>query len=510
MSTSDSANRAEDTARALLSQRIRRVAAVDPEATAFTFGDATYTWQHVRQAIDDLDAMLAPYPQARRVGIVLRNRPGPLCAVLATIAGGRALITLSPHLGDAGLAEDVIDLAPDVIVAEDDDWSRDSLRDAAEQVGAIVVRSGADRALTPLPAEGTPEPAARPAGDLAVLMMTSGTTGRPKRVALSYLQMVAAFRAAGTQVDDASEPRLHSRTAILWASLAHISGLYFVIAHAVEGRTVALLERFDVQGWAEVVRRHRPAHVRLAPTALRMVLDADLPSSTFESIRAVGSGSAPLSPELAEAFEERYGIPVLSTYGATEFAGAVAGWSLRDKQKWGSQKRGSVGRAHPGIELQVVDRDEGHTLAAGEIGVLCARGGQVPTRDGEWLRTTDLASLDQDGFLYIHGRLDDAINRGGFKIPPTVIEEALEQHPAVLEASAVGLPDDRLGEVPVVAVTLSGPAEEDELMDFLSRRLTRYQRPVALRIVGDLPRTPSLKVSRGRVRELFVAGADKT
>jgi acyl-CoA synthetase (AMP-forming)/AMP-acid ligase II len=124
------------------------------------------------------------------------------------------------------------------------------------------------------------------------------------------------------------------------------------------------------------------------------------------------------------------------------------------------------------------------------------------------VRTTDLATIDDDGFLFIRGRADDAINRGGFKIPPAVIEDALLAHPAVDEAAAVGLPDPRLGEVPAVAVTLAHPATEQELMDYLAARLARYQRPVAIRVVAELPRTPSLKVSRALVRERFLADAD--
>jgi acyl-CoA synthetase (AMP-forming)/AMP-acid ligase II len=234
-----------------------------------------------------------------------------------------------------------------------------------------------------------------------------------------------------------------------------------------------------------------------------MVLQAGVDAETFDSVRAVGSGTAALPPELAEEFERRYNIPVLSTYGATEFAGAIAGWSLKDKEQWGARKRGSVGRAHHGIELRVVDPDTGAVLPSGQTGLLEARGGQLPGEAGVWLRTTDLAAMDDDQFLFIRGRADEAINRGGFKIPPSVIEDALAAHPAVDEVSAVALPDARLGQVPVVAVTLLSPVTEAELMQFLASRLTRYQRPVAIKVVEQLPRTPSLKISRALVREHY-------
>jgi long-chain acyl-CoA synthetase len=490
----------------LLSRRIRQMTGLDPSRPALFFDDLTFDWAFYSDAVADLDALLARHPDARRVGIVLRNRPGPLAALIATLGTGRTVVTLSPHLGDIGLQQDIVDLAPDVIVAEAADWTRDAVLESSKAIGAVALRTGADRGLAAQPVAWSPAPSLQDPGDVAVLMMTSGTTGRPKRVELTYDRMTAAFRAAGLILDEADQPQLRGRTDILWASLAHISGLYFAVAQVIEGRSVALLEKFEVDPWMELVRRHRPGYVRLPPTALRMVLQAGVPAETFDSVRAVGCGTAPLPPELAEEFEGQFGIPVLTSYGATEFAGAIAGWSLPDKKLWGPRKRGSAGRAHRGVELRVVDPDSGSALPAGETGLLEARGSQLPGGDGAWVRTTDLAALDDDGFLFIHGRADQAINRGGFKIPPSVIEDALAAHPAVDEASAVALPDARLGEVPVAAVTLLRPVTEQELMDYLADRLTRYQRPVAIKVVDQLPRTPSLKISRALVREHYFDG----
>jgi acyl-CoA synthetase (AMP-forming)/AMP-acid ligase II len=500
----DNSSRAPDS---LLSRRICQMVTLDPDAPAVFFDGLTFTWSFYADAVADLSSLLAAHPGARRIGIVLRNRPGPIAALIATLGTGREVVTLSPHLGDIGLEQDIIDLAPDVIVAEDADWARAAVLASSEMVGAIALRTGADRGLAAQPVSWSPNPSLRDPGDVAVLMMTSGTTGRPKRVELTYDRMTAAFRAAGLVFDEAHEPHLRGRTDILWASVAHISGLYFAVAHVVEGRTIALLEKFEVAPWTELVRQHRPGYVRLPPTALRMVLQAGVDTETFGSVRAVGCGTAPLPPELMEEFEERYGVPVLGNYGATEFAGSIAGWTLKDKKQYGPRKRGSVGRANRGIELRVVDPDTGTVLPTGETGLLEARGGQLPAADGAWLRTTDLATVDDEGFLFIRGRADEAINRGGFKIPPSVIEEALAAHPAVNEASAVALPDTRLGQVPAAAVTLHSPVTEEELMQFLSGRLTRYQRPVTIKVVDQLPRTPSLKISRALVREHYFDGA---
>jgi acyl-coenzyme A synthetase/AMP-(fatty) acid ligase len=241
-----------------------------------------------------------------------------------------------------------------------------------------------------------------------------------------------------------------------------------------------------------------------------MVLDADLPKEDLASLRAVTSATAPLPPETAIAFEEKYGIPVLTLYGATEFAGGVAGWTLKDHQKWAQAKRGSVGRAHPGCELRIVSPEDGSLLESGETGLLEVRSAQLGTEAG-WVRTTDWAELDADGFLWIRGRADNAIIRGGFKIAPAEVAEVLERHPAVHEASVVGLADERLGALPVAAVELEAgvpPVDGEELRSFARQHLAKYQVPARILIVEALPRTPSLKVSEPGVRALFEGPAE--
>jgi acyl-coenzyme A synthetase/AMP-(fatty) acid ligase len=219
----------------------------------------------------------------------------------------------------------------------------------------------------------------------------------------------------------------------------------------------------------------------------------------------VSAGTAALDPATAEAFEARYGVPVLTTYGATEFAGGVAGWTLRDYKEHGKLKRGSVGRANAGVQLQVVDQDSGEVLGRDEVGLLEVKTRQHSQASG-WVRTTDLARIDAEGFLWVVGRADGAINRGGFKLMPAQVEKVLEQHAGVAEAAVVGIKDARLGEVPVAAVVLrkGEPAVDEAALERYAREhLVGYQRPTQYRIVGALPRTPSMKVSQPEVRNLF-------
>ena len=198
--------------------------------------------------------------------------------------------------------------------------------------------------------------------------------------------------------------------------------------------------------------RHRPRAVSLVPAALRMVLHSDLTRDDLAGIRAVTSGTAPLSADDADAFTEKFGIPVLTSYAATEFGGGVAGWTLADHQKYWSTKRGSVGRANPARSC-----GSSTTTAArsspDQPGLLEVKPAQLgPAAD--WIRTTDLARIDADGFLWILGRADQAIIRGGFKVMPDDVRTALESHPAVRGAAVIGRPDERLGETPVAMVEL--------------------------------------------------------
>jgi acyl-coenzyme A synthetase/AMP-(fatty) acid ligase len=302
-------------------------------------------------------------------------------------------------------------------------------------------------------------------------------------------------------------PKLRPGVQIVSAPLAHIAGIFGLMNNLLAGRKVCLLERFTVEGFRDAVVRHRPKVAGAPPAALRMLLDANIPKEDFASLAAYRTGAAPLDPALADEFYARYGVPVLQNYGATEFAGGVAGWAMEDfKQHWAT-KRGAVGRLNPGVEGRVADPDSGEALTPGSEGLLELRGANIA--DGaSWVRTTDLAVLDADGFLWIKGRHDGAIIRGGFKILPDDILGALHEHPAVREAAVTGIADRRLGQTPVAAWIARAGVEapsEGELREWLKGRLLPYQVPVQIRQVDELPRTPSLKVSMPALRALFEA-----
>jgi long-chain acyl-CoA synthetase len=335
---------------------------------------------------------------------------------------------------------------------------------------------------------------------VAVRMLTSGTTGPPKRVDLTYDML--AVSVMGADFANAPVPSMVSgAVAIVNAPLVHIGGVYRVLQCVAEARPFVLLPRFELAAWAAAVRRYRPKAVSLVPAALRAVLHSDLGAEDLAGIRAVTSGTAPLSAEDADAFTEKFGIPVLTSYAATEFGGGVAGWTLADHQKYWQAKRGSVGRASLGAQLRVVSAD-GAIVGPDEPGLLEVKPGQLGP-NAEWVRTTDLARIDADGFLWILGRADQAIIRGGFKVLPDDIRAALESHPAVVGAAVVGRADARLGEVPVAMVEVREAAGAMELTGFLRNRLAAYEIPVEIAVVDAIPRTPSGKADLAAVRAHF-------
>ena len=337
---------------------------------------------------------------------------------------------------------------------------------------------------------------------VAVRMLTSGTTGPPKRIDLTYDMLARSV--IGPEPDRSPPPtELRQGVAIVNAPMVHIGGVFRVLQCICEARPFALLDRFELQRWADAVRRHRPQAVSLVPAALRMVLHSDLTREDLASIRAVTSGTAPLSAEDADAFTAKFGIPVLTSYAATEFGGGVAGWTLADYRQYWRDKRGSVGKASLGAQLRVVDYD-GAPLGPDQAGLLQVKPGQLGS-SAEWMQTTDMARIDADGFLWILGRADQAIICGGFKVMPDDVRAALEGHPAVRGAAVVGRPDNRLGETPVAMVELRDAASVDAaaLVEFLRARLARYEIPNDIAIVDQIPRTPSGKADLGAVREFF-------
>lgn len=466
-----------------LSERIAEVLAIDPSAPAVEFDGRWSSYGELAATVEAVAGLVEP---GTEVGILLRNTPASIGLLLGVLVAGGCVVTVNPGRGVERTRADLADLDLPILAG--------GPADLAELVPAGSTATTV--AATALGEALAVEKGTHAGGDtrpgVAARMLTSGTTGPPKRIDLTYETLervlVGAKHYGSTHE---SGTQLRRGVAVVNSPLVHLGGLFRVLTCVTDGRSFAFLPRFTVEGWVDAVRRHRPATASLVPTALRMVLEADPDPADLASLKSVVSGTAPLDPDDADAFLARYGVPVLVSYAATEFGGAVAGWNVETHRTWWATKRGSVGTAAPGCELRVVDD------------VLEVKAGQLGT--GEWVRTTDLARIDDDGFVFILGRVDQAIIRGGFKVLPEDVKAALERHDAVRFAAVVALEDRRLGAVPVAAVEARSAVTSEELLSYLDGVLARYEVPTEVRVLDVLPRTDAGKVDLAAVRSLFEA-----
>ena len=494
---------------------IRAVMEIDPAANAVEQDGRWLQWGEMRAQVDALDDVLNAQGlgAGARVGIMLRNRVPQFNAIIGTLVSDRCMVTINPLYPDAVVVEDVRGLALPAVIAQAEDLDRPGIMEMLAQSGAAVIELPSDWTAAPrvrLARRETPDQRVETPG-VTIEMLTSGTTGKPKRVALTRKAFQYSFAGAlhyekrDGSPGGAIEPQLRNGVQIIAGPLAHIGGTWVSLMAVASGRKIVLLEKFTVAGWMDVIRRHRPKVTGVTGTGLKMVLDANVPAEDLSSLIAIPAGAAPVAPETVDGFLERYNIPILSNYGATEFAGAIAGWSLAEFRRHWKEKRGSCGKVHDNVEARVVDPETGAILPPMTEGVLELKSPQLADPEN-WLRTTDLAKLDEDRYLWITGRADNAIIRGGFKVQPDDVRRALELHPAIREAVVVGIKDDRLGQVPVAALipmTGADVPDEGELKSWLRETLLPYQIPVAFKVVDDVPRTISLKPKLKDVAALF-------
>jgi acyl-coenzyme A synthetase/AMP-(fatty) acid ligase len=262
------------------------------------------------------------------------------------------------------------------------------------------------------------------------------------------------------------------------------------------------MDRFDTEAFAHLVHRFKIRSTVLPPAAITMLND-DEHVPDLGPLKYVRSITAPLSALQARRFTEKFGAFVLNSYGQAEI-GEVIGWTAADA-KDRPDKVGAIGRPHPGVEIKVLD-DTGVPVGAGELGALFVRppnmaagyatGEELSDRvDGEgFINTGDVGRVDADGFVWIEGRASDVINRGGNKVFPDQVEEVLRLSSAVIDAAVVGIPDARLGEVPVAFVV--GEVDADALAQLCREQLVAYKVPVDFIPVETLPRSEVGKILR--------------
>jgi acyl-coenzyme A synthetase/AMP-(fatty) acid ligase len=400
------------------------------------------------------------------------------------------------------LCADVRGLRPAAVLAHSADWSAELEAVVREIAAAGFTITDADGGFGVAPRPGLErmgsDALGRAADDVAILVPTSGTTGPPKRISVTW-QWLNGF------VREVEAPVVQGRGLIHAIPLATAGGVLTMMRWAAPPMILVLMERVDVTRWADLVERHRPKFAGLPPAGLRSLLDARVPREKFASLAAFVTGSAPLDPALAEALEEAYGKPVLLTYGSTE-TGKVSQWPKNISAELRRAKRGSSGKVAKDVQVRILDPETSAPLPTGEVGLIEVKSPHARlSTDNGWVRTTDLGRVDEDGFIYVEGRADDVIIRGGFKVSLLELDRVMAEHPAVARCAATGLPDARLGQVPaaLIVVRRDVALTEADFLAWLRERVSPYKVPIRVRFVDDLPLTPMLKTNRRSLSMLF-------
>jgi long-chain acyl-CoA synthetase len=419
-----------------------------------------------------------------RVVVLMENSPEVPVAYHAIARAGAVATPVIFLATAAELGRVVVDSEPALIITSP--TFRDTVEQAADGVrfvDDIASLETEPRAIVP-----------RRDDDLAALVYTGGTTGRAKGVMLTHANLWEAGRRGHEAGDVPGITR--SLTAL---PLAHAFGLLVlnVGLHHQERPVSVLMRWFDAETWLALAQEHRVQIAAVVPSMLHLLLAQPLEAHDLRELRYVASGAAPLAPEtIAELRRRVPGVEIREGYGLTETSGLVA------TNPPGRIRHGTVGLPVPGTEVRIAE--DGEVLVRSDL-VMSGYWNapeltETAIEDG-WLKTGDIGSLDEDGYLSIIDRKKDLILRGGFNVFPRDVEEALLEHPAVATACVVGRPDAVHGEEVVAFVTLSADASVDELIAFGRARLGGYKYPREIHIVDAIPLTAVGKADRKALRE---------
>ncbi|MDE8651808.1 long-chain fatty acid--CoA ligase [Novosphingobium sp. H3SJ31-1] len=487
-----------------------------------------------------------------RVGLFLPNVPVYLSAYFGAMIAGATVVNFSPLYTRDELAAQVADsgtrlmvtldvpallpTATDVLAATALEWLVvGRLARMLPRWQGLALRTLRRRDQAPVPdaanvfewpellADTAPAPVAiDPEHDLALLQYTGGTTGTPKGAMLSHQNLTANAR----QIE-AVDPNAHQRDMIVGVlPFFHVFANATLLNRTVcNGGCIAMLPRFHAAQALATIERVRATTMPGVPTMYQALLDRpELSRTDFSSLRTCISGGAPLPLPVKQRFEAATGARLVEGYGMTETSGVVSTNPFD-----GQERPGTIGHPLPGTDLRLIDKeDDTRDAAPGEPGELAIIGPQVMLgywnrpdaaarafvertdaagRVSRWLRTGDIATIDDDGYVRIVDRTKDMIAVGGFKVFPSQVESVLIQHPSVREAVVIGVPDAYHGEMPRAFVTIdpARPVTSGDLRDWLNARLGKHERVDKVDVRATLPRTMVGKLDRKALRAELAA-----
>jgi long-chain acyl-CoA synthetase len=499
-----------------------------PDAPACRTGGNTTTYRE----LDDLSGRAAAglretgLSPGQVVALQLPNIPQFLIAYFGALKAGLVVLPLNPLLMAPELEYHLTDSAAAMLIGFEGLHAEAAKACETTGVPLYLVSAGPapdspNTPDSPLPDGIRPvtelissAPLDEPGGDVeprgpddtAVLVYTSGTTGKPKGAELTHFQLYMNCTVAGGLFGVRSDDVV---LAVL--PFFHVFGLSSVINVFVRhGGCLSILPRFQPSAVLDALEGDRCTVIGAVPTMLHAMAQMDITGRDLSALRVAVSGGASLPEDIMRIFEDKYGIEVLEGYGMTETASSCS------FNRPGDRKVLSIGKPLWGVRMRVAD-SSGQPLPPGRdhVGEILIRGHNVmkgylgrpeataeTLRDG-WLHTGDLGYMDEDGFYFIVDRAKDLVIRGGYNVYPREIEEVLYAHPLILEAAVIGKPDERLGEevVAVVALREGASLSAEEIIAYCRERLAAYKYPREIRFMAELPKGPSGKILKAALRE---------
>jgi fatty-acyl-CoA synthase len=523
----------------LLTEILPRAVSSYPSKLAVICGDARLTYGEVGARVGALSAALRAFAisSGKRIALLHKNCHRVLETYFAAVHAGAVLVPLNFRLTAKDLAFVLDDTETRLMIADSEFGPLATEAARQSRLGCRIIWSngeprGEDHSagehyenlLNQFKSYSLPYEVAKE-HDPANLYYTSGTTGRQKGVILTHRNIYS--HALGTIAD------LRLNDAEVWAHIApmfHLADAWAIWALTWVGARHVMIGKFTAPGILQALNDHAVTVTNLIPTMLNdLVHCPDARAYDYRSLRLLMSGGAPISPSLVRRLVETFGCEYVQTYGLTETSPYLTFSLLKETLKERSQDeqmryRSMTGRAAIGVDLRVVEDDNSDVPPDGRsVGEIVARGDRVTPgywnlpeataeafRDG-WFRTGDMATIDSEGYLNIVDRKKDAIVTGGEVVYSTEVEYALYEHPAVLEAAVVGVPDERWGEA-IKAVIVLKPGQTagmEELIGHCQERLARFKCPRSVEFVSSLPRTGSGKIAKKEIREPYWVGHTK-
>jgi long-chain acyl-CoA synthetase len=510
---------------------LTRAAAEDPDRLAIVeSGGRRVTWGELDDEVGRVATGLgaAGIVAGHRVMVVLGNRIEFVTAYLAVLRTQAVAVPVNPTSTSGELARMVADSGARLVIADGDTAAvvRAAVRGLEEArsreypeasiegdllarlvVPRVVVVDGdleaGERSFDELRADtARPVPPLQDPEKLAALLYTSGTSGRPRAAMLTHRALLANIE----QVAAVEPPMIHGDDVVLGVlPLFHVYGLNAVLGIVMRHRAkLVLTGRFEVQGTLDLIEDEACSVIPVAPPVFAYWRDVEGLEERLGPVRLMLSGSAPLSPELAQEFTGRTGIPIHQGYGLTEAAPVVTS-TLCSKEL----QPGSVGAALPGIELRLVD-ETGRPPEGEDEGEIQVRGANLfsgywpdgtdgPDVDG-WWSTGDVGFLDATGDLFLVDRLKELVIVSGFNVYPVEVEDVIREVPGVSEVAVIGVDDPETGEAVVAYVVGSGDELADAVRARCEQRLARFKQPRRIEVVPELPVGVTGKVQKGRLR----------